>query len=379
MEFNKQHINNDIDKLNLAPYDMVLLSDFQTDDISEFSQFMDEVSYTSTDVKDAISDAYIKSNSTTNVDVKERDIAYSKLSLTDSNQLYVDSKFLPNSIYLGCFDYKDISVTPFAYGDVSQICDAYNRGLRRNYDVTQDVKPIPYVVENSNDLDNEELASYSLDSQDVQLETMDKNSVEYREKLDEYFDMVKSDEPQKRIPKNTKYMSGKNLELYMFDAKPMPISKRGNRYDTVLASFRQRRDVDPDANYAGGFVTNKALKNNKVSHWQAISLHSFNHIMDVNDKPTVDVDTFRQKQDRREKLMSKHDSISLQGNIFIDEKNRQPNGRLSYLVNVKPEKIHPSPYYFDRDYEAELDEKRRQEKERARVEYQARLDERKEL
>lgn len=379
MDFDKQRIINDIDTLNLALDDMVLLSDFQTKERSEFSRFMDEVAYTSTDVKDAISDAYTKAQLNTNVDVKERDIAYSKLSLTDVNQLYVDSKFLPNSIYLGCFDYKDISVTPFAYGDVSQIHDAYNRGLRRSYDIAKEVNPISYAVKNVNDLYNDELTSHSLDSQDVQLETMDKHTHEYHKKLEEYFDMAKSNEPQKRIPKNTKYMSGKNLELYMFDAKPMPISKRGHRYDTVLASFRQRRDVDPYANYAGGFVTNKGLNNDKISHWQAIPLRSFNRIMNVNDKPTIDIDTFHQKQEHHEKLMTNHDSIAFRGNIFIDEHNRQPNGRLSYLVNAKPEKIQPSAYYFDRDYENELDEKRRQEKERAKKEYRVRLEERKEL
>lgn len=365
----------DVDKLNLSPFDMVLLSDFQTDEPSHFSNFMDEVTYTSTDVKNAISDAYINSNSSTNVDVKQRDIAYSKLSLTDANQLYVDNKFLPNSIYLGKFDYKNVGVTPFAYSDVDEIVDAYNRGLRRDYDVMKDSVDIPYVVDNSADIENEVLESYSLDSQATLLQTMDKSDAKYYDTLSSYFDMVKDEEPQRRVPKNTKYMSGMGLELYVFDAKPMPVTKKGERYDTVLAAFRQRRDVDPDANYAGGFVTNKAVYGNKVSHWQPIPLSSFNHILNVNDESEISKFEFHNKQDNNEKLMNKTDSLAINGNVFIDSNHKQPNGRLTYLVNSKIEKLKPSLYYFDRNYESQLDEERKLERQRAEQEYREQLNE----
>lgn len=373
MEVDKNLINDDVNKLNLSPFDMVLLSDFQTDEPSHFSNFMDEVTYTSTDVKNAISDAYVNSNSSTNVDVKQRDIAYSKLSLTDANQLYVDNKFLPNSIYLGKFDYKNVRVTPFAYSDVPEIVDAYNRGLRRDYDVMKDTVDIPYVVENSAEIENDVLELYSLDSQATLLQTMDKSAANYHDTLANYFDMVKDEEPQKRVPKNTKYMSGKGLELYLFDAKPMPLTKTGDRYDTVLASFRQRRDVDPDANYAGGFVTNKAVYGNKVSHWQPIPLTSFNHILDVNDKPIISKGEFYHKQNNNERLVSNNDSLAISGNVFIDTNHKQPNGRLTYLVNSKVDKLKPSMYYFDRDYEAHLDEERRMERQRAEEEYRDRI------
>lgn len=375
MKVDKNLIKMDVDKLNLSPFDMVLLSDFQTDEPSHFSNFMDEVTYTSTDVKNAISDAYINSNSSTNVDVKQRDIAYSKLSLTDANQLYVDNKFLPNSIYLGKFDYKNVGVTPFAYSDVDEIVDAYNRGLRRDYDVMKDSVDIPYVVDNSADIENEVLESYSLDSQATLLQTMDKSDAKYYDTLSSYFDMVKDEEPQRRVPKNTKYMSGTGLELYVFDAKPMPVTKKGERYDTVLAAFRQRRDVDPDANYAGGFVTNKAVYGNKVSHWQPIPLSSFNHILNVNDESEISKFEFHNKQDNNEKLMNKTDSLAINGNVFIDSNHKQPNGRLTYLVNSKIEKLKPSLYYFDRNYESQLDEERKLERQRAEQEYREQLNE----
>lgn len=375
MEVNKNLIKTDVNKLNLSPFDMVLLSDFQTDEPSHFSNFMDDVTYTSTDVKNAISDAYINSNASTNVDVKQRDIAYSKLSLTDANQLYVDNKFLPNSIYLGKFDYKNVGVTPFAYSDVEEIVDAYNRGLRRDYDVTKDSVDIPYVVDNSADIENEVLESYSLDSQATLLQTMDKSDATYHDTLSSYFDMVKDEEPQRRVPKNTKYMSGTGLELYLFDAKPMPVTKKGERYDTVLAAFRQRRDVDPDANYAGGFVTNKAVYGNKVSHWQPIPLSSFNHILNVNDESEISKFEFHNKQDNNEKLMHKTDSLAINGNVFIDSNHKQPNGRLTYLVNSKIEKLKPSLYYFDRNYESQLDEERKLERQRAEQEYREQLNE----
>lgn len=375
MKVDKNLIKMDVDKLNLSPFDMVLLSDFQTDEPSHFSNFMDEVTYTSTDVKNAISDAYINSNSSTNVDVKQRDIAYSKLSLTDANQLYVDNKFLPNSIYLGKFDYKNVGVTPFAYSDVDEIVDAYNRGLRRDYDVMKDSVDIPYVVDNSADIENEVLESYSLDSQATLLQTMDKSDATYYDTLSSYFDMVKDEEPQRRVPKNTKYMSGTGLELYVFDAKPMPVTKKGERYDTVLAAFRQRRDVDPDANYAGGFVTNKAVYGNKVSHWQPIPLSSFNHILNVNDESEISKFEFHNKQDNNEKLMNKTDSLAINGNVFIDSNHKQPNGRLTYLVNSKIEKLKPSLYYFDRNYESQLDEERKLERQRAEQEYREQLNE----
>lgn len=375
MKVDKNLIKMDVDKLNLSPFDMVLLSDFQTDEPSHFSNFMDEVTYTSTDVKNAISDAYINSNSSTNVDVKQRDIAYSKLSLTDANQLYVDNKFLPNSIYLGKFDYKNVGVTPFAYSDVDEIVDAYNRGLRRDYDVMKDSVDIPYVVDNSADIENEVLESYSLDSQATLLQTMDKSDAKYYDTLSSYFDMVKDEEPQRRVPKNTKYMSGTGLELYVFDAKPMPVTKKGERYDTVLAAFRQRRDVDPDANYAGGFVTNKAVYGNKVSHWQPIPLSSFNHILNVNDESEISKFEFYNKQDNNEKLMNKTDSLAINGNVFIDSNHKQPNGRLTYLVNSKIEKLKPSLYYFDRNYESQLDEERKLERQLAEQEYREQLNE----
>lgn len=352
----------------------ILLSDFDNMGNLEVNSKLDHLIfdslYSPDDVKTAMDERYNQLPNHDNVANRTRDAAYGKTQLNAFDQVYAPSNLVSVSGLLGTINYEGLSFVPVIYDDLNDVIknfDVKSRPKRHrqsqvqteNNLITKDKMKSPEKPVVKADVK----ASSPLDNKKNLLSKMDKNSVNYHQALIDYFNEVKGLDPQARVPAGTQLMSGKNMEMYVFDAKPMPVHKSGKVYNAVLIKARQRRDVDPQARYAGSFVSNKALMHNRVSHWQPVSLSVWNQMLEDNDKPPITNEELAQKRVNDEHLMNKKDSIAFQGNIFVDKNAKQPNGRFSYLVNPRAQKIKQSPYYFDIKYEQELDAQRKRDHE----------------
>lgn len=352
----------------------ILLSDFVNMGNIEVNTKLDHLIfdslYSKDDVKAAMDARYNELSVHDNVANRTRDAAFGRTGLNPDDQVYAPSNLVSVRNVLGTVDYEDLSFVPVIYADLNDVINNYDvksRPKRHPHKVvdktvdneTKVVKDVePKLQENT-----DAKVSSPLDDTKKKLSNLDKNSKAYRDALNSYLNGVKALNPQARVPSGSQLMSGTNMEMYVFDAKPMPVHKNGKAYNAVLIKARQRRDVDPTARYAGSFVSSKAMSQNRVSHWQAISLTAWNQMLEDNDKPPVSNEELARKRANDEHLMNKKDSIAFRGNIFVDKNAKQPNGRFSYLVNPRPQKIKKSPYYFDIEHERELDEERKHERE----------------
>lgn len=351
----------------------VRLSDFVTNDEivlkTKLDKFIFDNCLSSEDVRNEIDNQYQNLNVQDNVATRKRDIAYDKMKLNCADQLYTTNDLLPTSSSLGTVKYLDRVYVPVMYPDLSTMIRRYEPDKSEVVDYSSEQKMIQKRAAVASKPEEKDASKTDVTISDKGniLRGMDTNSAVYDICIDRYFDEIKKLNPQARVPSSTHLMSGTNMELYVFDAKPMPVGKSGIRHNSVLIAARQRRDVDPNAKYAGSFVSNKAMggyHSQRVSHWQPVSLQVWNQMLDYNDIPMISREEFHQKQDGGKHLMRKSDSIAFTGNIFVDKSSKQPDGRFTYLINPKSDKIMKSPYYFDVKYEHKLDEQRRQQRER---------------
>lgn len=352
----------------------ILLSDFENMGNLEVNSKLDHLIfdslYSPDDVKTAMDERYNELQVHDNVANRTRDAAYGKTQLNAFDQVYAPSNLVSVQGLLGTVDYQDLSFVPVIYADLNDVIKNFDVKSRpkRHHHLQQDIQTnldmTSKAMSDQRDVtDVHGKGSSPLISKKDLLARMDKNTPAYQTALADYFRDVKVMNPQSRVPAGTHLMSGTNMEMYVFDAKPMPKHKSGKAYNVVLIKARQRRDVDPKARYAGSFVSNKGLSHNRVSHWQPISLSVWNQMLEDNNKEPITSQELARKREIDGHLMTKQDSIAFQGNIFVDKNAKQPNGRMSYLINPRPQKIKASPYYFDIKHEQELDEQRKHERE----------------
>lgn len=350
----------------------VRLSDFVNNDEivlkTKLDKFIFDNCLSSEDVRNEIDNQFQTLNVQDNVATRKRDIAYDKMKLNCEDQLYTTNDLLPKTSALGTVKYLDRVYVPVMYPDLSTMIRNYKPDKSETVDYSSEQTMIQKRVAVASKPEEKDASKTDLTISDKAniLRGMDTNSTVYNICIDRYFDEIQKLNPQARVPSSTHLMSGTNMEMYVFDAKPMPVGKSGVRHNSVLIEARQRRDVDPNAKYAGAFVSNKAMsgyRSHRVSHWQPVSLYVWNQILDYNDMPKITKADFHQKQDMGTHLMDKSDSIAFTGNIFVDKSAKQPDGRFTYLINPKSDKVTKSPYYFDVEHERQLDEERRKQRE----------------
>lgn len=331
---------------------------------SKLDKFIIDNCFTSYDVKDEIDLHYRKLHQFDNLSNRKRDIVYNKMQLNPENQIYTTDDLLPDKHAIGNLVYEDTTFIPIEYRDLRTMVDNFDVSLSDEFEYDDDEydndDEVEDVVEEQVDKQQPTVTLTLKDKADI-LKRMDHSSSAYRICLGRYMDEVKALDPQARVPENTKLMSGTDMQLYVFDAKPMPVGKSGVVHDSVLMQVRQRRDVDPTAHYAGAFVTSKDIGSGKPSHWQPVDLTTWNQIADFNDYAPLDSDDLKHARDNHEHLINRNDNLAFAGNIFVDSHAKQPNGRFTYLINPKPDKIKASPYYFDIRYEQLLDRAKRRQ------------------
>lgn len=185
--------------------------------------------------------------------------------------------------------------------------------------------------------------------------------------------MAQEEQKSTRRP-NFKSISGKNQDLYVESVWVNTITSKdktgapkldadGNAKtrDIIAATVRKRRDVNPDADYAGAYVS--SFKNSKgaLSHNQLIQPATLNAILEANGKDALsaeDLHAFAGKDENGKKhpVVSSRDSIAFTGNVFSDS-----NSKGNHKFNPNPETISEPSAPFDYSVERELNAQARQE------------------
>lgn len=168
-------------------------------------------------------------------------------------------------------------------------------------------------------------------------------------------------------------LSGKGVEVYLEGAYTR-VKANGTLGVNVIP--RKRRDINPDAPYAGSYIRTVAYKdtsgNDRVTMNQFVSVDAFNKMREVSNLPPLTetdlretIATYDDKGNRTKaatSLVSKENPIVFKTNVFSDSNAKDKNGRWSHLIN--PKVIEPSSNLaFDVDLEKKLQEIKQLERE----------------
>lgn len=181
--------------------------------------------------------------------------------------------------------------------------------------------------------------------------------------------MAQEEQKSTRRP-NFKSISGKGQDLYLESVWVNTITSKdktgapkldaeGNAQtrDIIAATVRKRRDVNPDADYAGAYVS--SFKNSKgaLSHNQLIQPATLNAILEANGKDALTAEQLhafagKDENGKKHPVVSGRDAVAFTGNVFSD-KDRKGN----HKFNPNPDAITAPSAPFDYDKERELNAK----------------------
>lgn len=169
-------------------------------------------------------------------------------------------------------------------------------------------------------------------------------------------------------------LSGKGVEVYLEGAYTR-MKKDGSLGVNVIP--RKRRDVGPDAPFAGSYIRTAAYTdrdgNKRVTTNQLVSVETFNKMRAVNNLKPITENELREALPEEDEngtrtkpatsLISKDEPIVFKTNVFTDDNAKDRNGRWSHLIN--PKVIEPSDnrQIFSFDQEKRLQELKRAERE----------------
>lgn len=168
-----------------------------------------------------------------------------------------------------------------------------------------------------------------------------------------------------------KTIAGTGVEVYLDGAygrqKPS-----GEVFVNVIP--RKRRDVNPDAPYAGAYVRSKEYKTSdgksRTTTNQAVSLEAFNQMREVNDlEPLTKEDVVHSmgtynadgsQRDKATSLVERDAPVVFKTNVF-SENEKGSTGKWSHVINVK--EIHKTDVPgFSFEKEAELQKAKKAER-----------------
>lgn len=185
--------------------------------------------------------------------------------------------------------------------------------------------------------------------------------------------MAQEEQKSTRRP-NFKSISGKDQDLYVESVWVNSIQRKdktgnpkvdaeGNvqKRDIIAATIRKRRDVNPDADYAGAYVSSFKDTRGALSHNQLIQPVTLNAILEANGKDALSAEQlheFASKDENGKKhpVVSGRDSIAFTGNVFSD-KDKKGN----HKFNPNPDAISAPSEPFDYDVERALNAQAAQE------------------
>lgn len=160
---------------------------------------------------------------------------------------------------------------------------------------------------------------------------------------------MSTQEPQTEEKAKRTVMSGTGVELYVDKAFPFI---KGEQVKVSIEP-RKRRDVDPNAPFAGAYVRNGTYKvgepgneQERVTHGQLVSVDVFNQIRALNNLEPLSVDDVRnaapQYDENGQKVKNgallagkKQEPLVFRANVFTQEKERSRDGAFSYAINPK--------------------------------------------
>lgn len=154
-------------------------------------------------------------------------------------------------------------------------------------------------------------------------------------------------------------MAGKDQELYVENIAAF--ERKKDHKPMIMATFRKRADIDPQAPYASAYITNKEF-DGKPEHRQIISKGALNKLLEVNDRPQMSDEQIEDAAKGNHVIALGRDNMAFKGTVFSDDKVKG----FSHLVNIKPEKIEKTDKPFDYKKEMEAHKMRQANKGKAK-------------
>lgn len=169
-----------------------------------------------------------------------------------------------------------------------------------------------------------------------------------------------------------KALAGTGVEIYLDNAFPRKRGKEGELGVNIVP--RKRRDVDPDAPYAGAYIVNASYgpeNNRKVTNNQFVKLDVYNKMRDVSglDPLTQEdlqavmpqYDEAGEKIKAGKSLVNRQEPVVFKTNVFSNDKEKGLDGQWSHLINQQV--IEPSAKPdFSFEAEAALGKAKREER-----------------
>lgn len=160
-------------------------------------------------------------------------------------------------------------------------------------------------------------------------------------------------------------IAGTNVGVYaesIYVNKAKKLNKDGSeKAPQITLTARKRRDLDPSAPYAGGYISNKEVKgHDKKYHTQLITKDSLNKILKLNGKPEMsDADLIdaanKTEGGKHHPLITGKDNVAFNTNVFSDR-----GQKWSHLISQKAINAPEKP--FDYSVEQDLNKQAREAK-----------------
>lgn len=152
-------------------------------------------------------------------------------------------------------------------------------------------------------------------------------------------------------------IAGTQVPLYLEEAF-VNKTKSGKSLISVVA--RKRRDVDPKAAYAGGYVTNQEVEGKKgkfVSHSQIFNRTSLNKILEGNGREPMTQEAIDKLAGNGKPLFQGKDNLAFDANVFSDQdKNHHgPNGQWTHVVGQNSIQAPAKPFDYSVEHQLNQD------------------------
>lgn len=142
-----------------------------------------------------------------------------------------------------------------------------------------------------------------------------------------------------------KTLAGSGVEMYLQGA--FPKLKNNGEYGVNIVA-RKRRDVDPDAPYAGSYIRDAAYMVNgqeRSTNNQLVTLEAFNKMREVNELEPLTNDDLQAampiyddsgtKVRNGKSLVQRDAPVVFKTNVFTEEGHKSKSGTWSHMINPK--------------------------------------------
>lgn len=205
----------------------------------------------------------------------------------------------------------------------------------------------------------------SWDEKNTALQGLNPDSKLYVAALRKYFFQTAQAGVNSNSRKVPWLMAARNQELRVNQVNVFYSTKRRDYIYGIETNIR--RDVNPNASYAGAPVSAHRLKDGSMNYMQFVTQPTMNKILKVNGQSPYTQADLNHALSTKTPLAIARDGLVFNGNIGskTDLSNYQRRGdrkRMEYFFNPNPETISKSQYYYDNRYEMHLEQESRNRK-----------------